>query len=867
MPGPYAVRVKTPAGWQDLTIVGPPGPRGEPGYLDVSLVTQPRVNGATWALNTSDGWRLFQYASQYAHVISKSDGISDDFTLDANKYAWTALKAGIYTIIASVGTADGMTAPNAGSLSVRICVKSGGVPVSTDYLVEETNATDAAGRALITQVACTQKLYAGDQVAIFAKAEGFATTPLPGCSIRFFSIAKGGTGPEGKGVPAGGTTGQALVKKSATDYDTQWAAGGSGGGGHIIQEESTSLAQRSKLDFQGAGVTASDDPANDKTIVTVTSAVPLDPWHKVGTAGEPAFLNNWVAYDSDVYYRKDPLGRVWLRGSINGGLTGTAAFTLPVGYRPVLAGLTRVRTIGLQNQIAAGQWESQVSVHPDGNVIPYTITPTGQAYISLDQIDFDSGTVTSMPTGPQGPKGDPGVTASSPYVQCGFGTSAVMPAGTSLLPIGAIVNISDAADFTRNANGTMTVNKTGTYVVSTGANCGTQLAANSRVQFQLEVNGGAVTYQSAHDPWAQASLSWTGKLAAGDVVRISAYTDRATDSLGVTSFGISAVTGPKGDTGGNATVAMDPWHTVGAAGEPPFLGTWAAFGSVYQVPQFRKDPLGKVWIRGLVKAGALATAIFTLPVGYRPPAETGWNPVANSGSTNIEGEVRVQPTGAVVLINANVVAGYAWIDGQFDTDTVTAMPTGPQGPAGPGVRGLVTALPSNPQDGDECYFQSAAMALDGIIWHLRYRAASASAYKWEYLGGSTWQIDTGMGTVPLGTNSAIGPTTLTLPLNGDYRVEHGGRMYNNGSPPYGNMSARLQLFRAAAVAVTDIAVIDFWTVASTGLANVSITPHLVKAARLNGAVAGDVLRQAAGAVGSVGIMDHAWMHATPIRAG
>lgn len=41
------------------------------------------------------------------------------------------------------------------------------------------------------------------------------------------------------------------------------------GGGHTILDEGTALPQRSKLDFQGAGVTATDDAANDKTIVTI----------------------------------------------------------------------------------------------------------------------------------------------------------------------------------------------------------------------------------------------------------------------------------------------------------------------------------------------------------------------------------------------------------------------------------------------------------------------------------------------------------------------------------------------------------------------------------------------------------------------
>lgn len=38
----------------------------------------------------------------------------------------------------------------------------------------------------------------------------------------------GPQGPTGPGVPVGGVTGQVLVKKTNTDFDTQWAAGGSG---------------------------------------------------------------------------------------------------------------------------------------------------------------------------------------------------------------------------------------------------------------------------------------------------------------------------------------------------------------------------------------------------------------------------------------------------------------------------------------------------------------------------------------------------------------------------------------------------------------------------------------------------------------
>ena len=43
--------------------------------------------------------------------------------------------------------------------------------------------------------------------------------------------ATGAQGPAGQGIPVGGAAGQVLVKRSSTDYDTNWATPASGGGG------------------------------------------------------------------------------------------------------------------------------------------------------------------------------------------------------------------------------------------------------------------------------------------------------------------------------------------------------------------------------------------------------------------------------------------------------------------------------------------------------------------------------------------------------------------------------------------------------------------------------------------------------------
>lgn len=90
----------------------------------------------------------------------------------------------------------------------------------------------------------------------------------------------------------------------------------------------------------------------------------------------------------------------------------------------------------------------------------------------------------------------------------------------------------------------------------------------------------------------------------------------------------------------------------------------------------------------------------------------------------------------------------------------------------------VTALPTSPVDGAECYF--VADAVNACLWHLRYNTASA---KWEFLGGAPLysEIDPYIGTMGGPDRSVSGanyialavPLTLTLPVVGWYDIELG----------------------------------------------------------------------------------------------
>src|SRR5205823_156654 len=65
-------------------------------------------------------------------------------------------------------------------------------------------------------------------------------------------------------------------------------------------------------------------------------------------------------------------------------------------------------------------------------------------------------------------------------------------------------------------------------------------------------------------------------------------------------------------------------------------------------------------------------------------------------------------------------------------------------------------------------------AAKGVAWHLRYRAGSTSAYKWEFVGGPDLFTEGG-GSIKTAASEAApvkltGGPTLVFPLNGDYEI-------------------------------------------------------------------------------------------------
>lgn len=175
-------------------------------------------------------------------------------------------------------------------------------------------------------------------------------------------------------------------------------------------------------------------------------------------------------------------------------------------------------------------------------------------------------------------------------------------------------------------------------------------------------------------------------------------------------------------------------------------------------------------------------------------------------------------------------------------------------------RELVSALPSSPVDGQEIFYQSAGMATDGLVWHLRYRAASASSYKWEFLGGSSLfsAVTTDQSTTSTTyTDLTTAGPSVTLPLAGDYDVTHGFRGYNNTNGSWIVMSYAIG---GTAAADADYAMVYMFTAAVGGAYRVERT------IRKTGLTA-VTLTAKYKVSGGTGYAEYRQLEARPIRVG
>ena len=164
----------------------------------------------------------------------------------------------------------------------------------------------------------------------------------------------------------------------------------------------------------------------------------------------------------------------------------------------------------------------------------------------------------------------------------------------------------------------------------------------------------------------------------------------------------------------------------------------------------------------------------------------------------------------------------------WDTGTAWKLVGGASGATPP----LVSSLPASPTDGQEVYF--LADATRGIVWHLRYRSASASAYKWECVGGPPLQATSS--TTETTTSTAYvdvssGPT-VTPPLAGEYDVQLNMAFRHSLNGGLANYTVRFNNTDQGAVAIVGQPVLANNTSTPTGLPSVLACPAAPMTSRM-----------------------------------
>lgn len=164
----------------------------------------------------------------------------------------------------------------------------------------------------------------------------------------------------------------------------------------------------------------------------------------------------------------------------------------------------------------------------------------------------------------------------------------------------------------------------------------------------------------------------------------------------------------------------------------------------------------------------------------------------------------------------------------------------------------------DPVDGEQVDYDAGG----GVVWRFRYNAGSASAYKWECIGGSPLSVedDTTVTVGSGGTYAAIAGNAITLPLAGDYTLEIGGSFNNAGTGVAEAASMTVKLGAAAAAATEGV---GFNHPASGN----SWAASVARTMRRSGLAAGAVVQLYRRGVNNADTLSGRFLFATPVRVG
>ncbi len=196
----------------------------------------------------------------------------------------------------------------------------------------------------------------------------------------------------------------------------------------------------------------------------------------------------------------------------------------------------------------------------------------------------------------------------------------------------------------------------------------------------------------------------------------------------------------------------------------------------------------------------------------------------------------------------------------FVQDNFEALEDGVNGSAEPVPE--VTSLPTNPVN--RMVVDYVADATNGVVWRFRYRAASASANKWETVGGTSLYNETSGATTASDTLVSVSGPSIVVPLTGDYRFTYGFYGMLSGATNGGSAEAQCRVAATATGRVCRAGTDTNIGADGARFTNVmTITgPHAVTAGNTV-----DVYgrRNSAGAGGGTAYLNNMWLDIQPVR--
>lgn len=160
--------------------------------------------------------------------------------------------------------------------------------------------------------------------------------------------------------------------------------------------------------------------------------------------------------------------------------------------------------------------------------------------------------------------------------------------------------------------------------------------------------------------------------------------------------------------------------------------------------------------------------------------------------------------------------------------------------------------PASPADGD--LWCLPVDTTNGVMWMFRYRAASASAYKWEFVGGAPIKSEGGAASNVTGTTYVDFGVSITLPRAGDYQFRWGASMYNATSA-----SQEYLAIVTSANAATDAISVSLQNVAMNNA--ISVSRDWTGVGLTAGSIAKLQMRVSAGS----GTFTQGFLYAIPVR--